>query len=103
MLARVQLVTLACYAIAAVAFTRDAMRDGDDLIGWFGAAAVIAAWAQVTTFWSQTLNPDWLSLADMLRLTFFVLLFRLCGPRDPAPLGGPDLGGCLLRAPPAGA
>jgi signal transduction histidine kinase len=70
-----QLVTLACYAIAAVAFTRDAMRDGDDLVGWFGAAAVIGASAQVNYFWSQTLYPDWLSLADMLRLTFFVLLF----------------------------
>jgi signal transduction histidine kinase len=70
-----QLVTVASYAIAAVAFTRDAVRDGDDLVGWFGAAAVIGASAQVNYFWSQTLYPDWLSLADMLRLTFFVLLF----------------------------
>lgn len=69
-----QLVSLACYAIAALSFTREAARDCDDFLGWLGAAAVIGAWAQINYFWSPTFYPDRLSLADLLRLAFLVLL-----------------------------
>jgi signal transduction histidine kinase len=71
----VQVATLGCYLIAAPAFIRTAARDGDDLVGWFGAAAVIGAAAQINYLVSQVRYPDGLVLADLLRLTFFVLLF----------------------------
>jgi signal transduction histidine kinase len=75
LLLAVRLISLPCYAIAAVAFTRGASRTGDDLVGWFGAAAAIGAWAQINYLLSPTQYTEWLSLGDVLRLGFLGLLF----------------------------
>jgi signal transduction histidine kinase len=71
----VQLIGLLCYALAALVFTREASRGGDELLGWFGAAAALATWARINFFLSPTLYTEWLSLGDLLRLGFLVLLF----------------------------
>jgi signal transduction histidine kinase len=71
----VQLISLPCYALAAFVFTREASRKGDDLLGWFGAAAALGAFARINFLLFPTLYSEWLSLGDVLRLGFFVLLF----------------------------
>ena len=69
-----QVVDLVCYAVAAVAFTRRAQRDGDDMLGWFGAAAALGAWARVSFLLFPSLYTDWLYAGDLLRLGMYVLL-----------------------------
>jgi signal transduction histidine kinase len=69
-----QLVNLACYAVAAVAFTRRAAGSGDELLGWLGAACALAAWARVDYLLFPSLYTDWVYAGDLLRLGFYVLL-----------------------------
>jgi signal transduction histidine kinase len=69
-----QLVNLACYAVAAVAFTRRAARSGDELMGWVGAACALAAWARVDYLLFPSIYTDWVYAGDLLRLGFYVLL-----------------------------
>lgn len=70
----VQLANLLCYAGAAVGFSRQAARSGDELVGWFGAAAALGAWARVNYLLFPSLYSDWLYSGDLLRLGFYVLL-----------------------------
>ena len=70
----VQLVNLVCYAGAAVAFTRQSARTGDELVGWLGAAATLGAWARVNYLLFPSLYTEWLYTGDLLRLGFYVLL-----------------------------
>jgi signal transduction histidine kinase len=70
----VQILALPCYLVAAVMFTRQASRTGDALLQWFGAAAFVGTAARVAYLWSPTQYSGWISLGDVLRLGFFVLL-----------------------------
>jgi signal transduction histidine kinase len=70
----VQIMTLPCYLVAAVMFTRQAGRGGDALLRWFGAAAFVGAAARVAYLFTPTQYSAWLSIGDVLRLGFFVLL-----------------------------
>jgi signal transduction histidine kinase len=69
-----QLLNLTCYAWAAVVFTRRAMRTGDEMLSWFGAACALAAWARVNYLFFPSLYTDWLYVGDVLRLGFYGLL-----------------------------
>jgi hypothetical protein len=42
-----QVLVLLCFTGAGVAFTARSARTGDDMLGWFGAAMVLGAWARV--------------------------------------------------------
>jgi len=70
----VQVVNLVCYAVAAVVFTRRAARDGDDMLGWFGAGVTLGAWARVSYLLFPSLYTDWLYAGDLLRLGMYLLL-----------------------------
>ena len=70
----VQVVALVCYAVAAVVFTRRADREGDGLLGWFGAGAALGAWARVAYLLFPSLYTDWFYAGDLLRLGMYILL-----------------------------
>jgi len=70
----VQAVNLVCYAVAAVLFTRRTAVEGDDLLGWVGAASAVAVWARVCYLLFPSLYTDWLYAGDLLRLAMYVLL-----------------------------
>ena len=70
----VQVVNLACYAVAAVVFTRRSAAEGDDLLGWVGAASAVAVWARVCYLLFPSLYTDWLYAGDLLRLSMYLLL-----------------------------
>lgn len=70
----VQLVSAALYLLAAFGFTRDAARTGDRMMQWFGAGAVLAAFARVHYFLSPSLYSDYVYVGDLLRLGFYVMV-----------------------------
>jgi signal transduction histidine kinase len=70
----VQVVDLVCYAVAAVVFTRRSANEGDDLLGWVGAAAAAAVWARVCYLLFPSLYTDWFYAGDLLRLAMYLLL-----------------------------
>jgi signal transduction histidine kinase len=70
----VQASILLCFAVTAVAFTRQAARTGDDLAGWVGAAAAVGAWSRVNYLLFPSLYSDWFYTGDLLRLGFYLLL-----------------------------
>jgi signal transduction histidine kinase len=70
----VQVVNLACYAVAAVVFTRRSAEEDDELLSWVGAASAVAVWARVCYLLFPSLYSDWLYAGDLLRLSMYVLL-----------------------------
>ena len=70
----VQVANLICFAVAAVAFTRQSAQTGDDLAGWVGAAAAVGAWARVNYLLYPSLFSTWFYTGDLLRLGFYCLL-----------------------------
>jgi signal transduction histidine kinase len=70
----VQAANLVCFAAAAVVFTRQSARSGDDLAGWVGAAAALGAWARANYLLYPSLYSAWFYTGDLLRLGFYVLL-----------------------------
>jgi signal transduction histidine kinase len=64
----------ACFLIAAVGFTRRALRDSDATSNWLGVGAVAYAAAMFLTFWSSSLHSDWLTTADLFRFGARVVL-----------------------------
>jgi signal transduction histidine kinase len=69
-----QLIVMALFAAAAVAFTRRAERTGDELHKWFGAAAALGAFARANYFLFPSLYSYYLYTGDFLRLGFYGLL-----------------------------
>lgn len=63
-----------CYAGAAVGFTRRSVAERDDVLGWFGAAAALGAWARLCYLIFPSLYSGYLYAGDVLRLGFSVLL-----------------------------
>jgi signal transduction histidine kinase len=60
--------------VAAVVFTRRSAVEGDELLGWVGAASAVAVWSRVCYLLFPSLYTDWLYAGDLLRLTMYVLL-----------------------------
>ena len=70
----VQVLSGVLYAVAAVAFTRQAARTGDELLRWVGAGCVLAAGARVHYLLFPSLYSDYVYSGDALRLAFYLLL-----------------------------
>ena len=70
----VQGVGAALYGLAAVAFTRQSARTGDQLLRWIGAGCVLAAFARVHYLLFPSLYSDFVHTGDVLRLGFYLLM-----------------------------
>jgi signal transduction histidine kinase len=62
------------YAAAAVAFTRQAAREDDELLRWVGAGCVLAAFSRVHYVLFPSLYTDYVYTGDALRLGFYVFM-----------------------------
>ncbi len=72
----IQVGALALFAVAAVRFTLEAQRSGDQLLRWLGAGAVLGAFARLNYFFFPSLYSNWVYTGDLLRLgsyLFFVV------------------------------
>lgn len=69
-----QAVGVALYALAAVAFTRQARSTGDELLRWVAAGCVLAAFARVHYLLFPSLYTEFVYTGDLLRLGFYVFL-----------------------------
>ena len=69
-----QVAGLLLYVVAAVAFTRQAARAGDELLRWLAVHCVLAGVARVHYLLSPPLYSDHVSTGDALRLVSYVLL-----------------------------
>jgi signal transduction histidine kinase len=65
---------LLCFAGAGVAFTARSARASDDMLGWFGAAMVLGAWARLAYLVYPSQFSAWLYTGDLLRLGCYLLL-----------------------------
>ncbi|MGY1828586.1 sensor histidine kinase [Blastococcus sp. SYSU DS0541] len=70
----VQGVGAGLYALAAVAFTRQSARTGDQMVRWIGAGCVLAAFARAHYLLFPSLYSDFVHTGDFLRLGFYLLL-----------------------------
>ena len=68
------LLTAACFLVASVIFTVRAVRTGDELLRWLGAACALGGFARVNYAVVPTLYTDWLYTGDLLRTGFYLLL-----------------------------
>jgi signal transduction histidine kinase len=73
-----QLVNLACYAIAAAAFTVQGKRRGDDFVSWIGAACAMGACARLNYALFPSIYSGWFYFGDALRVAYFLLLLTAC-------------------------
>jgi signal transduction histidine kinase len=62
------------YAVAAVAFTRKAVRTGDELMRWLGAGCVLGSVARLHYLLFPSMWPDAVHTGDLLRLGSFLLM-----------------------------
>ena len=70
----VQVAGLLLYTVAALAFTRQSARTGDELMRWVGAGCVLAAFARVHYLLFPSLYSDFVYTGDLLRLGFYLLM-----------------------------
>ncbi|MGY1778841.1 sensor histidine kinase [Geodermatophilus sp. SYSU D01036] len=70
----VQALGALCYAVAAVAFTRQGRSSGDQLLRWLGAGCVLGAVARVHYLLFPSLYSDYVYTGDVLRLGFYAFL-----------------------------
>jgi signal transduction histidine kinase len=63
-----------CYGVAAVAFSRQADREGDEFLRWVAGACVLSAFARVNYFLFPSIYTDLVYAGDALRLGFYLLL-----------------------------
>lgn len=69
-----QVLTGLLHAVAAASFTRQAARLEDELVRWLGPACAVAAVARVAYLLFPSLYSQYVSIGDVLRLAFYVLL-----------------------------
>lgn len=67
-------VSAACFLLASLFFTRQAMRRHDDLLRWLGPACALAGFARVHYVLFPSLYTGWIYTGDVLRTAFYVLL-----------------------------
>jgi signal transduction histidine kinase len=70
----VQLATMVLFVVAAAGFTRRAARTADELTRWLAPAAALAAFSALNYFLFPSLYSAWVSLGDVLRLGFYLLV-----------------------------
>jgi signal transduction histidine kinase len=70
----IQAVAALLYGVAAVAFTAQAGRGGDELFRWVAAGCVLAAFSLVHYLLFPSLYSDYVYTGDVLRLGFYLLL-----------------------------
>ena len=63
------------FLLAAVGFSRRAEEVDDALLRWIGAGAMLGAFSALHYFVFPSLQTDWVSTGDLLRLGFYALLF----------------------------
>ncbi len=68
------LLAAACFLVASVIYTVRAVRTGDELLRWLGAACALGGFARVNYALSPSLYTDWLYAGDVLRTGFYLLL-----------------------------
>jgi signal transduction histidine kinase len=69
-----QVVGAVAFAVASVAFARQASGRRDALLTWLGPACAVAAFARVSYFLFPSLYTDWVYTGDLLRTASYVLL-----------------------------
>jgi signal transduction histidine kinase len=69
-----QLLTLACFSLAAAAFAVQARRRDDVLLRWLGPAFALGALARLNYLLFPSRQPDWLYTGDVLRTGCYFLL-----------------------------
>jgi signal transduction histidine kinase len=69
-----QLLTMTCFAVAAVAFAVQARGRDDVLLRWLGPACVLGALARLNYLLFPSSQPDWLYSGDVLRTGCYLLL-----------------------------
>ena len=62
------------YAVAAVAFTRQARRASDELVRWLGAGCALAAVARIDYLLFPSLYSEFVHVGDLFRLAFYLCL-----------------------------
>jgi signal transduction histidine kinase len=70
----VQILGGVLYAVAAIAFTRKAVRTGDELMRWLGAGCVLGSVARVHYVVFPSLWSDQVHTGDLLRLGSYLLM-----------------------------
>ena len=76
----VAMAMIAClYAIAAAGFARRAIAEGEELFGWFAAAAATLAFSSLNYFLFPSRFSDWLFVGDWLRLAAAIILLIAAG------------------------
>jgi signal transduction histidine kinase len=74
-----QLITLTCFAVAAVAFMIQAWDRDDVLLRWLGPACALAAFARLNYLIFPPEHADWLYSGDVLRTGSYSLLLIAAG------------------------
>jgi signal transduction histidine kinase len=74
-----QLLTLACFAVAAVAFTLQARSRDDELLRWLGPACAVGALARVNYLVFPPEQADLLYSGSLLRTASYLLLLVAAG------------------------
>jgi signal transduction histidine kinase len=70
-----QALVMALYGIAAVGFVRRAERTRDELTGWFAIGLTLAAFAALNYFLYPSRHAQWVYVADILRVAWYLVLF----------------------------
>jgi signal transduction histidine kinase len=74
-----QLLTLVCFAVAAVAFTVQARSRDDVLLRWLGPACALGAFARLNYLLFPPERADWLYSGSLLRTGSYLLLLIAAG------------------------
>ena len=69
-----QVLITACFAVACIAFTRQAQRGADELLVWLGPACALATFARLNYVLYPSMYTDWIYTGDFLRTGFYLLL-----------------------------
>jgi signal transduction histidine kinase len=70
----IQLAATILFIVAAVGFTLRAARTADELTRWLAPASVLAAFSTLNYLLFPSLYSAWVSLGDLLRLGFYLLV-----------------------------
>ncbi|WP_350275676.1 sensor histidine kinase [Kribbella sp. HUAS MG21] len=69
-----QLLALACFLLASVAFTAQATKRSDEVVRWLGPACMLAAFARVSYLVYPSVYSNWVYAGDAFRSGFYLLL-----------------------------
>jgi len=75
----VQLLLIALFAAASLAYLHRAERDNDPFMGWLAVAAALLVFASIDYASTPSLEPGWLYNGDVLRMGFYFALLAAAG------------------------